>query len=253
MSNEPLKLRAGKNYPAFLNAFFMTSLAVHKLVAKEIVLMENPDGQRLVIGQFATACTLINRCDDPVDAELYLEDSDGNRALMTSTTVNAGASGTLAALTAMLAQGEKLVLVITSAESILSGEGVWVLPGATILPAPNGICVRRVVESTSLLAELPQGVGVIPVSGTSYIASVSNFSLVEVTVNIYCVTEEGEFLFNAAPVTIPAGEVKVLTIVLLQNAKSRLEFSALPGTGYLMFNQDVILPVNAFDVEPFVD
>lgn len=251
MANEQLMLRAGKNYLPFLNAFDQTSQAMHKLVSKTTTLLENASGRRLVINSFATACGLVNRCSDPVDAELYLEDSEGNRALMASTTVAAGSQGSLTSIVGMLAQGEKIVLVITSVASILTGSGVWVVPGATILPAPNGDCVRRVVTSTTLLAELPPGRGVIPVGGTSIVTSVSNFSAVPVDVNIYCVTDEGEFLFNAAPVTIPAGEVKALTLVLLQNAKSRLEFTALPGTGYLQYNQDTIIPTNAFDSEPF--
>jgi hypothetical protein len=253
MANEPLQSRAGKNYLPFLNAFDQTSQAMHKLVSKTTTLLENTDGRRLVVQQFATACGLVNRCTDPVDAELYLEDDEGNRALMASSTIAAGASGSLASIVGMLAQGEKIVLVITSAESILTGSGLWVVPGATILPAPNGDCIRRVVTSTSLVAELPPGRGVIPVGGTSIVTSVSNFSAVPVDVSVYCVTDEGEFLFTSAPVTIPAGEVKALPLVLLQNAKSRLEFTAIPGTGYLQYNQDTIIPVNAFDAEPFAE
>lgn len=245
MTDSQLTARAGNNFPPFLGMYNRLSETVSKLVVKEVVLVENPNNEPLMVSQFAAGVVLLNRTTSQVDAELHLEDADGNRALMLAVSILAAADASMASKIVYLNAGEKMVLKIVSVASILTGTGLWVSTGTTNPPTPFGAEADRqhTVLSDVTLA-IPVRPGVISAPGDGLQLSVSNYSDDALTVDVIAETSDGDLLLKD-DFALPSHRVTVIGIPKV-SPPYRLVFSALPAKPVVV-NTEYIVPLNRFD------
>lgn len=255
MTDSQLQARGGKNLPAFLGVSYRVSSTLRKLTDKTTVVLENLNDEALIISQYIDSA-LINRTTSPVEATFYIENEDGYRAEVSSFTLPLDFEIGMESELVYLNKGERLVLVISSAPSILTGGGLWLETSVINPPAPLGSPDDRKhtrLTGTTFIVQPRPGVTTTFISlslenESGIQVTVTNYSSEDLLVDSFMVTPEGELTLLSGA-SLGANEVTLIGgRSIPQNGFYKLVFAALPTTGPVVVNVEYLFPANRFDL-----